>query len=594
MSQTGKMIHSRILEFLKTPDLVSESDLTLLESEIKKYPYIQNLKALHLFGIHQFQPENYQKELSKTAAYTTDKKILYQFINKKFSVETPISESETIQEVEYPKLTKSASEMDYSVQEQLVKKQSEAAKTVYVNGERNRILFEGEEDFLDKPSIKIDLEATIESGLLVTEKQYETENKSEFVESKDAEDFSKETIIDESNISSLTETSVIENEAETNFHEVEEFLPQTDVVDEVELTSNETREISISEFVEATDAENFSKETIIEEENIPKQEIAEVEDSSELSFHATADFLPNIQIQTKVQDQSYEVPKPTINKHEAEMQRLIAEVEAKLKANKKKSVEVTEEEVHHNTDINFAETHDSSFKKENKEEAKSEIEVVNEIKNEEIVSQEPSFGWRPMSISSEAPDSSLKKPAEGKKEEKPQIGEVQNEEIHSETTEKPTEERPVFNVSFLSDTTVITPKKQEVKEKIQETKDSEESSNVPGFISTWQSWLKIDRTQQTKVIAVSIEEIKTKAIDKFIENEPKISQLKEEGSFVVKEKSNDISHLMTETLANLYVAQKLYTKAINAYEILKEKHPEKVAYFEEKIAEVKDKKQNPN
>ncbi|MNY58180.1 hypothetical protein D3C86_1944870 [compost metagenome] len=56
----------------------------------------------------------------------------------------------------------------------------------------------------------------------------------------------------------------------------------------------------------------------------------------------------------------------------------------------------------------------------------------------------------------------------------------------------------------------------------------------------------------------------------------------------MKEKTDDISHLMTETLANLYIEQKLYTKAINAFLVLAKKHPNKKEYFENKIQEIKD------
>jgi uncharacterized protein HemY len=56
---------------------------------------------------------------------------------------------------------------------------------------------------------------------------------------------------------------------------------------------------------------------------------------------------------------------------------------------------------------------------------------------------------------------------------------------------------------------------------------------------------------------------------------------------VVKEKNDDISHLMTETLATLYFEQKLYTKAIKAFEILIKKNPEKEEYFKNKIQEIK-------
>jgi hypothetical protein len=86
-------------------------------------------------------------------------------------------------------------------------------------------------------------------------------------------------------------------------------------------------------------------------------------------------------------------------------------------------------------------------------------------------------------------------------------------------------------------------------------------------------------------------EKKAEIIDKFIEENPKISQLKEEVNFVVKEKTDDISHLMTETLAKLYVEQRLYTKAIKAYEVLQDKYPEKAADFKAKIKEVKDLRQ---
>jgi uncharacterized protein HemY len=45
---------------------------------------------------------------------------------------------------------------------------------------------------------------------------------------------------------------------------------------------------------------------------------------------------------------------------------------------------------------------------------------------------------------------------------------------------------------------------------------------------------------------------------------------------------------MTETLANLYFEQKLYTKAIKAFEILIKKNPKKKEYFESKIQDIKD------
>lgn len=52
--------------------------------------------------------------------------------------------------------------------------------------------------------------------------------------------------------------------------------------------------------------------------------------------------------------------------------------------------------------------------------------------------------------------------------------------------------------------------------------------------------------------------------------------------------------LMTETLAKVYLEQKKYTKAIQAYEILILKYPEKSSFFADRINEIKNLQQNNN
>lgn len=108
------------------------------------------------------------------------------------------------------------------------------------------------------------------------------------------------------------------------------------------------------------------------------------------------------------------------------------------------------------------------------------------------------------------------------------------------------------------------------------------TSNVSSFINTWQNWLHKEKPENVDV------ERKNKAIEKFIENNPRISALKDESDYVIKDKGDDISHLMTETLANLYLGQRLYNKSINAFEILQKKFPEKKKEFQEKINYIKD------
>ncbi|WP_373709122.1 hypothetical protein [Kaistella sp.] len=750
-------MNGRILELAKNPELFQIKDLELLNGEINKHPYIQSLRALHLLGTHRLKPENYANELSVTAAYTTDKKILYQLIN---SVEKSKPSSAIVEETkpEIETAPEVVAENEVLSEEpknkftEIESKEIEAPKPVFVNGELNRILFEGEEDFLEREIEIIDLESTIESGQIVTQKSEVAVNPAEkpvFVEAKDAETFSKETIVEEEIISE--EKDLIENSSNVSLHETEEFLPEVkveapiadsatddlpkfsetddaetfskEIIVEEEIISEEkdlienpsnvsfyeteaflpkvessiedaatnnlpkfsetddaetfSKEIIVKEeiiseekdlienpsnvsfheteaflpevnvetptenpetedvhnFTETTDAENFSKEVIIEEESISEEETT-IEDSSKLSFHATAEFLPDVKISSNPKKEEFkEVEKPALNKHEAEMQRLIAEVEAKMKASKsQKKSSAEKDETPKSAEVNFSETQSFDLEKAadkkpaviEKEEEDLEEEIITEeqpsteekielqstsiveesIEKEVEADQEKKSEWKPMSFASNIPDALISKTTEEtsvKKEEvetpKPSI--IKQAEKETLKEETPAAERPIFNVSFFTQNVSAQEKenkKEEIQPLVEEKKPTEilEDSNVPNFINTWQSWLKIDRTKEVakEKIEISITEIKNKVIENFIEKEPRISKLKEESDFVIKERNDDISHLMTETLANLYTEQKLYAKAIKAFGILSEKHPDKKPHFDDKIKQIKELRQN--
>ena len=721
------MMNARVLELLKNPKNIQSEDLHLLKEEINSFPYIQNIRALHLYGVHLYDKENYQKELSTTAAYTTDKKILYHLINGKnpsIKVEKPAEKPFVIQKryvgFPLPKAEKTIVETeefsqkhDYeTVSESLVTPKPES-KPVFVNGERNRILFEGEENFLDEINNEtIDLESTLESGVIVTQKATpidENQNQSEktpaeaetaFVAAPSetiinedkidsekveekindeaelsfqkiesfktdseqiedgsvqeelvsnvnqteeiSEDLNIETVINEDKIDSEKVEEKINDESELSFLKIESFKPETDVLEEKNIQEeNKVESLKSEETVEV-----LNPETIIEEDKIDSENVAEkVNDEAELSFHGTDSFLPEIKIESNQSEKEIvsEIPKSNINKYEDEMRRLIEEVEKKMKAQKKEVEEkpkVQEEEI--SNEISFAET--QAFHVGEEQKAAEEVvvkiaeSIVEETLEEEVavITQETSIieaeeevvsTWKPMSFESHTPDSFSRKieiqsESVEKTEKVEEIAEVIPEETHSEVIPENVAEEyvnevenvaeivetesadsvkddevPVMNVSFFgNDISSLSIKKEEEKEeekpieKVQKPILSTESkilddSNVPGFINTWQSWLKIDRTEE---IEKAKAENKNKAIESFIENNPKISQLKDEVNFVVKEKTDDISHLMTETLANLYIEQKLYTKAINAFQILVNKHPDRKEYFENKIQEIKD------
>lgn len=668
-------MNARILELIKNPDIIQIQDLDLLNVELKNHPYLQSIRALQLIGNHQFNSDNYQKELSITAAYTTDKKILYQLINKK-SFESSAAENTTLENVvikaseNIQSLEKTAEKEEVEVApveiEDVQFEPKEIAKPVFVEGVLNRILFEGEEDFLERETEDIDIESTLESGKLVTrkaEKKVDIEEQKEIipepkneaeeiVEIPKNESFSVETIINEDKIEEQKE--VVEDSSEISFHATEEFLPEvkvnstkTEEIEEIaenesvmaETIINEEKieeqkeiiedpsEISfhateeflpevkiISNKIEETekpiDNESVIAETIINEDKI-EEEKEVVEDPSEISFHGSEEFLPEVKIKPTITEQpKFEAPKPQLSKQEEEMQRLIAEVEAKMKASKK-SVSKESEPVE-NADINFSSTQEFKIEPikteeetaeksavEQKESARIIEEPKKEITEEKTqektadvteVSPPQNTSWKPMSIDVSTPDSLIdKKPVENKVV----INETKKLDISSASETTKAEERPVFNVSFFTpNVSSIESKKVDVEEDIAVSKNEvSEESNVPVFINTWQNWLKIERKEPVAE-KISKEELKNTVIEKFIEKEPKISKLKDESDFVVKERGSNISHLMTETLANLYVEQKLYAKAIKAYEVLIGKHPQKKELFNEKIQEIKDLRKN--
>jgi hypothetical protein len=122
---------------------------------------------------------------------------------------------------------------------------------------------------------------------------------------------------------------------------------------------------------------------------------------------------------------------------------------------------------------------------------------------------------------------------------------------------------------------------------------------------SFQEWLQLSRVQpvvREKEIgsnntATALNDDKKKKlelIDKFIEASPKIPPIKPglESTTNFEPNQADNSYLMTETLARVYLEQKKYQRAIQAYEILILKYPEKSSFFADRISDIKILQQN--
>ncbi|GEM54136.1 hypothetical protein B0A58_06875 [Flavobacterium branchiophilum NBRC 15030 = ATCC 35035] len=124
---------------------------------------------------------------------------------------------------------------------------------------------------------------------------------------------------------------------------------------------------------------------------------------------------------------------------------------------------------------------------------------------------------------------------------------------------------------------------------------------------SFQEWLELAKFQpitrdekpensQKEVPLDPIRRKKLALIDKFIETSPKIPQIDKTTAIthIQRPKEENNTHLMTETLAKVYLEQKKYLKAIQAYEILILKYPEKSSLFANRILDIKNLQQNNN
>ena len=560
-------METRIIDLIKNPETLRVEDLNLLETEIEKFPYMQSLRAIYLLGVHRFYNENFSKELAKTAAYTTDKRILYNLINKTnenmaaalaasaFPFKTDLAtKTPKIQEVKTevipaPAEIKIEEKTDLVTETQSV----EISEPVsFVEENKNE---EQQAVNIETPSIPDVSPIEEPQADILSPEKTETEK----TELTAAEYIAAEMAKLKSG-AATEEPAIAEKEENIETTETIEIISEAEK-EEILVEEVKAEEISPIEIVEEKEVEvEIEAEPVEEEERFSAEELASPDTFNlRKPKETTIDFYNRKQTgfvdETPAQKEDFYSAKTTLESSTEKEER-----ETTIDFYARKQTSFVEETPAQKEDFYSAKT--TSESSAENEERETTIDFY-ASKKADSDAQEEQTSYSPVNIYQKQIDTE-KEAAEVSKNL------VQEENI-STTEEAANSEKPE-------------PKAEIETEKVTEVVKPTSNNNVTSFISTWKSWLKIDRSE---IVTPSEQDKKAAIIDKFIENNPKISPIKEDVDFIVKEKSNDISHLMTETLAQLYVEQKLYTKAIQAYKILQEKHPEKTEEFEERIEEIK-------
>lgn len=159
---------------------------------------------------------------------------------------------------------------------------------------------------------------------------------------------------------------------------------------------------------------------------------------------------------------------------------------------------------------------------------------------------------------------------------------IKEESIGSEATD-PTPEQ----ISIPTTEDEVEP---EIPESINEETEDKRSESHEFTFSEWLNRPAADKPKEE--LNPTEKEIKYKLIDEFIEKAPKITTVSKDSipdpARPRPDMTPEYSDLMTETLAQIYLEQKKYDKAIRAYKILGLKYPDKDRIFSDKIREIEN------
>jgi len=572
---------------INKPDVITEKQAEALGNVLIEFPYFQSARALRLKGLYNQNSFKYNYALKVTAAHTADRSVLFDFIT-----------SETFTSIQndfYDKKLRDLLNINVLdsevVSPEEIKKSFEARidpieqsiLTSIKQATSNNAFEEPIEEKTPEPIIEEVVLTPTEENKPVFEETIEAEEKPEElvavpveetklddVQEVLAEEKTEEIIIEETFTTPVEETIIIPvKESRPTFFE--------EVVDIEEETFDPVIEKPVSPSIEETTP-------IIEEKNkFTEVRIDPIEESIYNSIkEATTVVFEESKPEEKAVTIIVDEPK-FIDEYPKEVATVVFE-----------EVKITEEEPNEVTAVVLEES--KTIEETPKEVITFILEepIFIEAEADTVINEEEikAIENEPIEVTAnnivEEPETILLQPEKTPSQETVKIAE-KNLEIG-----KPLD----FSVS----------EKHSFQEWLQLARPEpiDRSNEISADIKAEDKIVKeVEKTPEIileKVIPVEVIEDekkkKAKLIDKFIETNPKIPPIKPTPiilptvQFDINQEDN--SYLMTETLARVYLEQKKYTKAIQAYEILILKYPEKISFFADRISDIKILQQNNN